>query len=719
MNEIPDDSNQSDVSKWAMEIDAYDRKTEKWRQKARKILDRYRDERKGTTEDRANRFNSLWANIASLQPSLYAKLPNPEVERRYLDQDKAARAASECLQRAIKFNLNDSVHEVFRQVVFDYLSVGRGVPWVRYVPHFTKPESGLEEIDDDGSSIYQNAEAETSITWEECIVDYINYADFGHTEGRFWSEVKAVWRRVYMDRESLRERFPEFADEIPLNFGADEKHNNESSVITQEKRIKKAVIYELWDKSSQKVYWLCKDFKKILDEQDDPLSLEGFFPCPRPIYSSLTNDSLTPIPDYTLYQDQALELDDLCQRITELNKAIKVAGVYDKNCDGIQRILNEGVDNKLIPVDSWAMFAEKGGLKGAVDWLPIGDIVSARNELEKAFTSTKDKMDEITGMIDIKRGATNANETATAQNLKSNYSNIRLRDRQAEVQRIIRDTVVIIGQIISTFFEPETLKQMTGLKYFDTQAQKSQIIQQIQQTVQAGKQPPQLPEGMEEMLAAPAWDEIVGLLHDKTLRNFRIDIETDSTIAIDQQEEKSGRMEFLTMLTQAMEKLVPMAMSTPALAPLIGDMVLFGVKGYRVGRQLESRIEGIIEKLEKQAQQPSPAAPSPEAIKAEAEKAKIQADMQANQAKMQHEQQMKLLDAQIAEKQASLDAQIEQIKQQAQIEHSRVQNELETQRALIQHDLDMQMKQIELQVKMFQSMKQSSEMESESESEME
>ena len=79
---------------------------------------------------------------------------------------------------------------------------------------------------------------------------------------------------------------------------------------------------EWWDKETLKVYWFSKAMPEIIDVREDPLGLEGFFPCPKPLYSTTTSDNLIPVPDFTLYQDQATELDILSDRIDGLVKAL-------------------------------------------------------------------------------------------------------------------------------------------------------------------------------------------------------------------------------------------------------------------------------------------------------------------------------------------------------------------------------------------------------------
>ena len=61
-------------------------------------------------------------------------------------------------------------------------------------------------------------EVEEEIEYECCPVDYVHWRDFGHTVARTWEEVTAVWRKVYMNRTALVERFgEELGWRIPLD----------------------------------------------------------------------------------------------------------------------------------------------------------------------------------------------------------------------------------------------------------------------------------------------------------------------------------------------------------------------------------------------------------------------------------------------------------------------------------------------------------------------
>jgi hypothetical protein len=65
-----------------------------------------------------------------------------------------------------------------------------------------------------------------------------------------------------------------------------------------------ATVYEIWWKPTKKVYFIAKSYDELCKEVDDPLKLDGFFPCPEPISATMTNDTLIPVPDYVESQDQ-------------------------------------------------------------------------------------------------------------------------------------------------------------------------------------------------------------------------------------------------------------------------------------------------------------------------------------------------------------------------------------------------------------------------------
>ena len=648
------------TAKWVPIIKAYENDAEKWTKRAKKIIKRYKDERDSGSE-KASRFNVLWSNIETLKPALYAQTPKPEVERRFKDADPIGRVAADVLERCLSYSLsNYSFGSVMRQSVLDYLLVGRGSSWVRYEPHMRDVPD--DSVQDDGVEVSDDAEIEPlqEVYYEEALPDYVHWEDFGHVVGRVWEEVPAVWRKVYLTRKQLVKRFgKEKGGEVALDWtpkGLSDQKIDEGT--------KKATIYEIWDRDTKTVIWLSKNHPEVLDVRDDPLKLDKFFPCPKPIHATLGNDSLIPVPDYVQYQDQAGEMDELTGRIASITKAIKVVGVYDASAEGLQRILSEGVENQLIPVDQWAVHAEKGGLKGVMEMLPIMEIAQTLLHLYEARERVKADLYEITGMSDIIRGATNANETATAQKIKSNFVTLRLSEKQKEIQRYARNVIEIIGQIIAGHFSIQTIKDISGVQLLtDEEKQQLQMQQQMmQQQPQPGMPPQQMPPidpAKLKLLSEPSWEQVDALLKDNAARCFRIDIETDSTIAADESQQKQDRMELLNAVAGYVAK---MGQSPPGLQPALGELLLYGVRGFKVGKNIESMLETLIEQMAEEAKKP-PQPPQPDPTKM----AEIQAKQQSDQMSMQTSQQADAQKSQMAAQQKQAEMQ-----QSAQMDQQRM-----------------------------------------------
>jgi len=666
---------------WVGEIETYEQQFGPWEERSKKIVKRYMDDRDDANKTAA-RFNVLWSNIQTLQPAIYANPPTPNIDRRFDNDDDLGRYAALVLERSVSYYVkNDLFDKVMKQATLDRLLPGRGVAWVRYCPVF---DEKLQVTDDAYGKDYEG-EAPDLLT-EDTVPDYVHWQDFGHTWARTWQEVRGVWRRVFMTRADLVRRFGEIGNSVPLD--AEIKGKNNESVSSG----KKAVIYEIWDKAEKKAIWLHKSMDDILEERDDPLGLKDFFPCPEPIYSTLSNNSLIPTPDYVQYQDQACELDFLTARITSIIKAVKVAGVYNAAAQGIDRLLSEGVENTLIPVEQWAVMGERG-LAGAISFLPLGEIMQTLTGLYASREQVKNDLYEITGISDIVRGQTSASETATAQQIKGQFATLRLDNNQKDVARFSKDIVVIMTEIIAKHFSLETIKQVSGVKLLTAQekqqieAQQQQVMTQYeamaQQAQQAGQKPPpppQLPEETQELMDLPTWEDVEALIRDDTARNFRIDIETDSTIKTDQENEKNARMEFLGAVSGFLAQAVNVP---PELRNLSMELLMFGVRGFKVSRELETVFEATMRKIRKDEANPQEQPPSPEQMKAQAEMQRTQAEMQM--AQMQQKSDMEMLQAK---------TQADQLKAQSDIQLKQMDAQLK--------GMDVRIKEIELAAKQFE-----------------
>lgn len=592
---------------WTAALELAKKDQHKFIERGKKIVKRYRDEREVIVDSATleKKYNILWSNVRTLFPAVYAKKPKAQVERRYKDKDPVGRTASEILERSLQYEIDHypDFDAGIKGAILDRLLPGRGTVWYRF-------EKGKQITDDTpgGKKL------------EKSPTDYVYWEDFRHSPARTWEEVTWVARRVYMTREEGVARFGDKFKDVPLvhePIGLDELKKEGTTDV---EGLKKGCIWEIWNKPTQTACWKAEGYGEVLEELPDPLKLDEFFPCPKPLFSTTTTDTLIPVADYLEYQDQAMELDELTQRIGMLVKACKVVGLYDASQTSIQRMLNEGVDNVMIPVDNWAQFAEKGGIPGTTSFLPLKEVVLALQQLYASREACKQVIYEVTGLSDIIRGASNAAETATAQQIKSQYASLRLKDMQMDVARFASDILRAKAQIMTNLYSDEALIEMSGI------------------ALTADKQ-----------YIQPALD----LLRKSSLRSYRIEVAADSLVELDEQAEKESRLEFLAAAGQFIEKAVIAGEQDPNLIPLMGEMLMFGVRSFKASRPLEAAFEQFLAKsAEPKQPQPDP------------EQQKIAADAQIAQQKLQQEQMQEQARAQadmaIERARLTMEAQFEQ-----------------------------------------------------------
>lgn len=776
----------------------------RWITRGEQIEKRYRDERNRMDEEGQRHYNSLWANTEILLPALYGRCPVPVAERRFRDKDPVGRGAAQILERALRNEIEIcGFDEALQHAVKDYLLPGRGTIWVRYEPQIEEsvslpPESQTDMKDAEGeiaptvetegadsekepeSGTYDNENPPDEgdeklhstgdrVLRESTPVDYVYWQDFYilPMRARTWAEVTAVGKRVYMSRNQMKKRFgKKIGGAIPLRKDERGQRSSNPSQIPSEHD--KGAVIEIWSKEDSCVYWIAEGYEYLCDRKDDPLKLENFFPCPRPLFSNPTNNTLLPVPDYIQYQDQAIQIDELTQRISMLAKACKVAGVYNAAANDIKRLLDESVENELIPVDDWAAFAEKGGVEGNISLLPLKEVMGVLNELMTVKQQQVEEMDRLTGINDIMRGTSDARETLGGVRLKANNTGTRLQRRQNEVARFAREALRIMADIMAQHFSPQSLIEVSGALYEEGLGSPDMPSLSTLNGGPAGLQgpagnqpsvgppgglgsapqnmapgpgavppggpspqgnvlpfkppgqglspggaqapqgqlpppsmppagpPPLPPELMAKLEGIRRIAEAIKLIRDERLRGFRVDIEVDSTIYGDYAEEREERTQFLTAVTGFLQQGMQMSAVLPEITPLMGKLLQFGVRGFKVGRDLEAAIEDFCEEAprlvqQKIAQQQAAGGDDPARIKAQADMIKAKSQAKATEAKSQQD----VVKSQTDIKAMQLKGQMEERNAQAEVERQAIENEGER----MNSQADIQAKQVDLEIK--------------------
>lgn len=421
-----DYNEEKEVRDWLGKIAKAEQHYHDYHETVKKIRQYYRGDLQ------SDKQNIFWSSIETLKPFLYFKQPKPYIARKEKSSDKAQNYACMILERALLWDLEqfdfDSVIKYARN---DFLLAGTGMVIERYHPKFGIVCNQLQEpveikIDEQVRTEYLDplnfiADSEKVGIWEDCT----------------WFAIKQ-----YM---TFAQAIKTFGDNII-----------QSGSIADNSPDKTIEVFEVWDKSSNRVLFLSRHFpRRFLKVITGGLSLDNFYPIPKPILATTTNDSIIPVPDYVQIKPLLDELDGVTSRMEKTMKAIKVSGCYDNAFPELASILNKEVT--LVSVSDFDRLKSAGGIKNIVDFMPIEQYVNALQALASRRQDLVNAIYEITGVSDIMRGTSNANDTATAVVKKTNFGTLRNQDRQNDMQRFIADIYKIKAEIICEHFAKEKL----------------------------------------------------------------------------------------------------------------------------------------------------------------------------------------------------------------------------------------------------------------------
>lgn len=592
---------------WLGEIEAAEKREEDWRREGRRIAQIYEAQKK-----QEHQFNVLFSNTATMLPALYNATPRPVLKPRYKKQDPLAREAARIGRDLLTYLLDDQIPDgegfdsSMQAATLAALVPGRGVTWFKYDPEVVElPSDGGEtsnpqDNDSEAPAPDKPQAVEKKIKSEYICVEEVPWEDFRHGYAKTWAKVPWVGRVFHWTKRDA-EAAVGAAKAAKLEYTDDyEEEDTDTTGKRAEKgKLKTARVYQIWDKHSRKVFLIAESYKDgPLDETEDPLGLLGFFPCQKPLQLIERLSNLIPVPLYSVYEEQARELNAITIRINKIVRALKVRGAYDGTLKELERVF-KAEDNVLIAVQNTAQVRGPTGdfnLDRFIWLAPIEKLISVLEGLYRHRQECKSIIYEITGLSDIVRGASVATETATAQTIKDKWGGIRIKRPQKEVQRFVRDGLRIMLELGVTKLDPKQIKSITGssLPTQEEKAKAQQTLQQAQQMVAPGAQPApeqqQELEQLQQLLAAPAFEDALGLLQNDLDRQYRIDIETNSTVDAEATEDKQDIAELLNAIGQFLSGVGPL-IENGTMPFEAGQAFLLDItRKYRLGDEVEDYI---------------------------------------------------------------------------------------------------------------------------------
>lgn len=657
------------VQYWLKELDAARKRVKEYRKIASRIVKLY----EGGKADESP-FNILYSNTETLAPALYNNLPRPVVQRRFKDDDPIGKVASDVARRSLEFLIDNELgtytpfDDLMAQAVLEALVPGQGITRFKYdasIVELPEPENPTEGAEDDTGEGDVEAvageihpEPAEQVEYETVCGESVPWDRFLHGYAKQWKDVPWIAFEHFMTREELVKNFgEEIGHRIPLNVSGKESSSesdygdDDDSKLHDAEGVTLAHVFEIWDKETKMVRFLAPSYPAgFVKSVEDPLELSGFFPMPQPLMLFPKISSLVPVPLYTMYEEQAKELNRVTVRINKIVQALKVRGFYDSTLEGLDKVLSAD-DNILIPAENVAAMQQGQTLEKAIWLMPLEKLVAVLQQLYVQRQQVKQVIYEITGISDILRGTSVASETATAQNIKNQWGTLRLKKMQKQVARYVRDCLRIMGEIAMTKFSQQTISQMTGLQ-FPTTAQKQQaqmLLQQAQARQVPGQPPAQPPQQLIAMAQLPAWEDIMGLLANDLQRNYRIDIETNSTVDAEATEDKQNMGEFLNAIAQFMNGAAPLVQQGVLPFDAAKSILLAVTRRYRFGPEVEDDLKKM---------QP----PQPQGNGADA---KAKAELEAAQAEQKVRMEMLAMDKQL--KEAETAAKLQEIQRKSEL----------------------------------------------------
>lgn len=649
--------------------------------------------------DVERRINVWWYCVNTLLPAYYSSTPKAEVLLRKRSGGTLHEVSAVLLERNIQYQMDCEFNfdQVGYDVALQFLLTGQGVLWSRYkfdmeteekeIGYILTPEGKFidaenEEYEGDPAELVQNMNGIYTATVElerkddeKAILEVVNYPDYLCSDARNESEVEWRSRRAFLSRAQAENMFGKdvasdlsydsFPDAIKKNMNRD-----------RDKYEGKAELYEIWCEEADKVYWVHKnDEKTIVQSGEPPIDYEKFYPC-SVISQSANPDSVIPVSDYTHVKDQILEVERLTSRIHGMVQAIRANGAYDSTLGTLVDQLFSG-DLKMYPFNNWPSYKSKGGLANSIEMLNIEPYVNALKVLQESRGQALEQLYETLKVSDLLRGTSEQYKTATANRLENAWSSMGLIVRQNMFTKFISDAIGNIGTIIASQFEQELIMETGDAVQLLTPLVPPPPPPPAPDPNMPPEMQPPPPQPMDPMQVIMSMEQqIMEFLRNEDQFNYRIQIASDSMVAIDYQQQQQEGQQLLSVAGDFFNQMKSLVEQYPPLLDFSIQLFQNVIKRYKGGKEIDglfsnalSQIQEIAKAKEEAAKQPPPPDPTTLEVQGRLQIAQVesQARLQAAQMEMQDrstKNQLAYQEQQLRMQRDQLDAQLAIQKQQ-------------------------------------------------------
>ena len=548
--------------RWVKRISRETTTHKPYRDQAKRAEQSYRDER---DDNLKSEFPIWWSTVEITKAAIFANPPKPDVRKRYNDQSKTEDRLAQSIERSLSFTEDTTYfYDNGQLAVGDFVVAGCGEAKVELDTEtqdapIIDPLTQQPIIGEDGEPMMQKVIVKQSVR-----LRHFHWSKFGWEPGKDWDSCGWVYFTHDMTADEIEDQFKIEEDKIALICG-NQKDATKRYQTTYP-------VHEVWDKKTKKQLFVCQGLDDPLEENDDPLKLAGFFPCPKPMMTNVKSESYIPKPDYCFIEKQCNNINRMSARITSLTQNIKDVGFYDAQLGELSQLAT-APDGTLVPIKNLMERLNKSGKTDFDSVMAMQDNstkVAVLRELIAQRDIEKNNVFETVGIADIVRGASQASETAAAQTIKAQWANVRIGPKIKAIAMFFREVFRLEAEVIAEHFTLDQLNRMSGMEL--------------------------TPE------------EHAALKNDLS-RQYAIDVETDSTLAADDAEERGQRLEMVKAMTDYLNVYLPLAQQNLIPAEMVKQTMLFVIRSFKYGRQLEESMQNLpdnvqqLQKLQQQLQQ--------------------------------------------------------------------------------------------------------------------
>lgn len=336
-------------------------------------------------------------------------------------------------------------------------------------------------------------------------------------------------------------------------------------------------VWEVWDKKNGKVWWISQASEETLECEAPTVNFKNFYPIPKPVYLDCQTCVFEPVVEYRRWQHLDEQIQKIAGREKHLLDAIKAGYFYDQAVFEDLSSLEFTEDAMGHPADG-SQYSNGGSfnVNNSISYYDNSQYIQTLDTLTMQREQLQQKVNQTVGLSNEMQSISTPNETATSQRIKQGWGSSRLEVKRRLIHCHMRDVIRLLAEAIVQVEDIDTLTAIAGENMAD----------------------------------------VIGTNIDQGLIAYEIDIETQTSIAINEKEERADKLEFLNTFAGVASQFAPLVDSGKMDMATLTELMKMVTSSFPSSRNIDDNIDklpelfnavqqanGQIQQMSQQAQQ--------------------------------------------------------------------------------------------------------------------